>query len=114
MYKKISLKNKLNLETQDLIAAIYVPHFYYSFYVYKYAIGHLAASFFFSKYKKEGTKALEFYIENFLSAGSSDWPLNILKNAGIDFSFDQVYEDSFNYVETLIEEWVKLGEELFN
>jgi oligoendopeptidase F len=62
-----------------------IPHFYSDFYVYQYATGYAAASA-FSKSILEGKEnAVEKY-KGFLKAGGSDYPINILKNAGVDMT----------------------------
>ncbi|WP_233262738.1 oligoendopeptidase F [Mycoplasma sp. NEAQ87857] len=109
-----SLSNKTKkYKDKDNIASVYVPHYYYGFYVYKYAIGQLVALYFFSQYKKEGPSALENYINNFLSAGGSDYPINILKKVGVDLMDDNFYTQGFDYVVELIKDWEKLGKKLF-
>jgi oligoendopeptidase F len=62
-----------------------IPHFYYNFYVYQYATGFAASEILARKVKTEGKPAVKKYL-NFLKSGSSDYPLNILKNAGVDMS----------------------------
>lgn len=62
-----------------------VPHFYYNFYVYQYATGFAASEALAAKVKSEGESAVNKYLE-FLKAGSSDYPINILKNAGVDMN----------------------------
>ena len=62
-----------------------VPHFYYNFYVYQYSTGFAASEVLSRKVKSEGNPAVKKYL-NFLKAGSSDYPLNILKMAGVDMS----------------------------
>ncbi len=64
-----------------------IPHFYTSFYVYKYATGIATACRIVSDIlnKKEG--ALDNYMK-FLSSGGSDFPLEILKKTGIDIAND--------------------------
>ena len=62
-----------------------VPHFYYNFYVYQYATGFSASEVLARKVKTEGKPAVEKYL-NFLKAGSSNYPINILKDAGVDMS----------------------------
>ncbi len=71
----------------DLIAAEWarIPHFYRAFYVYKYATGHAAATAISSKILEEGEPAVDRYIE-FLKSGGSDYPLELLKLAGVDMS----------------------------
>jgi oligoendopeptidase F len=60
-----------------------IPHFYYNFYVYQYATGISAAFALYDKVKKGGEKEREQYL-NFLKAGSSKGPLEILQDAGVD------------------------------
>ncbi len=62
-----------------------VPHFYYNFYVFQYATGMAASETLAHKVKTEGERAIERYI-NFLKAGSSDYPINVLKKAGVDMN----------------------------
>ncbi|ADE19689.1 oligoendopeptidase F [Mycoplasma crocodyli] len=112
-YSTKQSKKEPKYNETDLYGAIFVPHYYYGFYVYKYAIGQLCASYFFEKYKQEGVNYLNKYINNFLSAGCSDYPLEILKNVGIDLNDESFYNYGFNYLEGLIDEWIKLGKKLF-
>jgi len=62
-----------------------IPHFYYNFYVYQYATGFAASEILAAKVKSEGKNAVKKYLD-FLKAGSSDYPINILKSAGVDMS----------------------------
>ncbi|ENY68524.1 Oligoendopeptidase F [Metamycoplasma auris 15026] len=95
------------------VYSIMVPHFYYYFYVYKYAIGYIVANVFFQKYKKDKTKALEDYINKFLSAGDRDWPAVILKEAGIDVYSKEIYDLAFSLLNEKVDEYIKLGNEIF-
>jgi len=70
-----------------------IPHFYYNFYVYKYATGYSAAAALAEKIQTEGAKAAADYLE-FLKAGGSDYPLNILKKAGVDMEKPDAIENS--------------------
>ncbi len=60
-----------------------IPHFYYNFYVYQYATGISAAHALVEKVLREGPAARDDYMA-FLSAGSSRYPLDVLKGAGVD------------------------------
>jgi oligoendopeptidase F len=62
-----------------------VPHFYYNFYVYQYATGYAASEVLAKKVKAEGQPAVDKYL-NFLKSGNSDYPINILNNAGVDMN----------------------------
>ena len=70
-----------------------IPHFYYNFYVYKYATGYSAAAALAEKIQTEGPEAAANYLE-FLKAGGSDYPLNILKKAGVDMEKADAIENA--------------------
>jgi oligoendopeptidase F len=84
-----------------------VPHFYYNFYVYQYATGFAASEALAAKVKSEKKPAIEKYL-NFLKAGSSDYPINVLKNAGVDMnSLDPILAVT-NKMSKLVDELEKL------
>lgn len=62
-----------------------IPHFYRPFYVYKYATGFSAAVALAEQILTEGEAARERYL-NFLKSGGSDYPLELLKRAGVDMT----------------------------
>ncbi|HQY88108.1 MAG TPA: oligoendopeptidase F [Tepidisphaeraceae bacterium] len=62
-----------------------IPHFYRAFYVYKYATGLSAAIALSQKVLNGGAKELNAYL-SFLQGGCSKWPLDLLKDAGVDMS----------------------------
>jgi oligoendopeptidase F len=62
-----------------------IPHFYYNFYVYQYATGFAASEVLAKKIKTEGEPAVNKYL-NFVKAGDSDYPINILTKAGVDMN----------------------------
>ena len=80
-----------------------IPHFYYSFYVYKYATGISAAASLSRQITEEGAPALERYL-GFLSSGGSDYPLNLLKKAGVDLSTPKPIEDAMVTFESILAE----------
>jgi len=83
-----------------------IPHFYSSFYVYKYATGFSAAIAISQMIMNEGTAAVERYKE-FLKSGSSDYPLNILKKAGVDLTVPKPIDDALDVFERLLDEFEK-------
>ncbi|TPE57733.1 oligoendopeptidase F [[Mycoplasma] falconis] len=95
------------------VAAIYVPHYYYHFYVYKYALGYIVANAFFQKYKEQGDQALKDYVDKFLSAGDIDWPAKILLNAGIDIYSESIYDQAFKLLEEKVNKYTELGKKIF-
>ncbi len=83
-----------------------IPHFYNSFYVYKYATGCSAGVTFAQYILKNGS---DNYI-NFLKKGGSDYPLNLLKDAGIDLSGTKPIEATINKFDSLVKELEKIVE----
>jgi oligoendopeptidase F len=63
----------------------YIPHFYYNFYVYQYATSFTASTALVEKVLKGEKGAVEKYIE-FLSSGGSEYPIKLLKEAGVDMT----------------------------
>lgn len=86
----------------------YVPHFYMNYYVYQYATSWAAATALSQGVWQHENGALEKY-HQFLSAGGSDYPIEILKHAGVDMTNDQylvrafeVFEKRLDWIEKLI------------
>jgi oligoendopeptidase F len=73
------------IDTEETYTWARVPHFYYNFYVYQYATGFAASEALALKVKTEGESAVKKYLD-FLKAGSSDYPINILIKAGVDMN----------------------------
>ncbi len=84
-----------------------IPHFYSSFYVYKYATGFSAATAIAEKIYKEGKPAVDKYLE-FLKGGGSNYPIELLKIAGVDLSSPQPIQDALNVFEKTLEELEEL------
>ena len=84
-----------------------IPHFYYNFYVYKYAIGLSCACYIVTNILDDKENALENYIK-FLSSGGSDYPANELKIAGIDVSSSEVILSAIKMFDSVIEEFKSL------
>jgi len=80
-----------------------IPHFYSAFYVYKYATGFSAATALKEQILKEGEPAVKRYMQ-FLGAGGSDYPITILKNAGVDLSTPQPVAAALDYFGRLVAE----------
>ncbi len=84
-----------------------IPHFYRAFYVYKYATGYSAAAAISSKILKEGPAARDTYID-FLKTGESDYPIELLKIAGVDMGKPEPIIQTMNAFEKLVVEIEKL------
>lgn len=79
-----------------------IPHFYSDFYVYQYATGYAAANSFASMILNDGNNAVEKY-KGFLISGGSDYPINILKDAGVDMTTSKPLEDTIRRFEELLD-----------
>ena len=84
-----------------------IPHFYYDFYVYKYAIGLSSACYIVDGIVNNKPNALENYLE-FLKSGGSDYPANELKIAGVDINSSEVIESAIKMFDETIDEFKKL------
>jgi len=85
-----------------------IPHFYYNFYVYKYAIGLSCACYIVDNILNGQKNMVEKYM-NFLKSGGSDYPINELKIAGIDVTKKEVVESAIKMFDELIEKFEKLS-----
>jgi oligoendopeptidase F len=84
-----------------------VPHFYYNFYVYQYATGFAASEVLANKVKNEKKSAVDKYLK-FLKSGSSDYSINILKNAGVDMNSSEPVLAATRKMDQLLDEVEKL------
>ncbi|MFS0865570.1 oligoendopeptidase F [Fredinandcohnia sp. 179-A 10B2 NHS] len=85
-----------------------IPHFYYNYYVYQYATGYSAATALSNQILEEGQPAVDRYINNFLKAGSSDYPIEVLKNAGVDMTSSDPIKEACKVFEATLNEMEKL------
>lgn len=85
-----------------------IPHFYYDFYVYKYAIGLSCACYIADGILNNKPNALENY-KKFLSSGGSDYPANELKIASIDVMKSEVVESAIKMFDNLIKQFKELS-----
>ncbi len=83
-----------------------IPHFYNAFYVYKYATGYSAASAISDMILEGGS---EDYIK-FLRTGESNWPIELLKIAGVDMSTEKPVRDAMKVFRGLVDELERLTE----
>ena len=84
-----------------------IPHFYRTFYVYKYATGFSAACAIASRIRSEGEQAVADY-KKFLSAGGSLPPIEALKLAGVDMSTSEPVDRALNFFEELLGRYEEL------
>ena len=80
-----------------------IPHFFNPFYVYVYATGYTSAVAIKEGILKQGQSAVDRYLE-FLSMGSSDYPLNELKHAGVDLTNSESIDRAFEKLEEILDD----------
>jgi oligoendopeptidase F len=109
-YKKLNeLYYGPNIVVDDEIAIEWarIPHFYYNYYVFQYATGFSAAIALSQQILKEGDKAVDRYL-GFLKSGSSDYPINVLKKAGVDMTTEEPVNNALTLFRQLVDEMDKL------
>jgi oligoendopeptidase F len=84
-----------------------IPHFYGAFYVYKYATGFASAVALADMVLKGGQEERERYLK-FLSSGGTDYPLNLLREAGVDLLMPDAVEACFARFGEMLEEMEQL------
>ena len=85
----------------------YIPHFYYNYYVYQYSTSFTASIALAEKVMSGDTNALNRYIE-FLSSGGSDYPIELLKKAGVDMTTSEPLEKTIGAMNKVMDEIEKI------
>ncbi|WP_407372433.1 oligoendopeptidase F [Carnobacterium sp.] len=88
-----------------------IPHFYYNYYVYQYSTGFSAATALAAKIVNGEENALDNYL-NYLKSGSSDYPIEVMKKAGVDMTKKTYLEDAMKVFESRLNELEELIENL--
>ena len=80
-----------------------IPHFYTGYYVYQYATGYAAAIALSRRILAGGDREREDYL-GFLQAGDSDYPIEILKKAGVDLTTPDPVNDTLDLFDSLLDQ----------
>ena len=88
-----------------------IPHFYYNYYVFQYSTGFSAASALAKKILNQEPEALENYLA-YLKAGNSDYPVEVMKKAGVDMTQAAYIEDAMSIFEQRLNELEELIDRL--
>lgn len=107
--KYYGLKKEDNPQIQYEWARI--PHFYYDYYVFQYSTGFAAASALAEKIVHGSQEDKDKYLD-YLKAGNSDYPLNVIKKAGVDMEKEDYLNASFAVFERRLDEFEALVEKL--
>jgi oligoendopeptidase F len=89
----------------------YVPHFYYNFYVYQYATSFAAAAALSEKTLSGDSSAIARYLD-LLAAGGSDYPIELLKKAGVDMTTPQPLEAAMLQLNRIMDEMERIASRL--
>ncbi|RMG68451.1 MAG: oligoendopeptidase F [Calditrichaeota bacterium] len=84
-----------------------IPHFYYNFYVYKYVTGYAAATALARRILAGEQGAREAYLR-FLSRGSSDYSLNLLRDAGVDMTGPEPLQETTRLLDELVSQMAEM------
>ena len=84
-----------------------IPHFYRSFYVYQYATGYSAANAIAERILTEGEPARKDYI-SFLKCGSNDYPVQLLKIAGVDMESREPVDRALKTFTRLVDQFISI------
>jgi oligoendopeptidase F len=85
----------------------FIPHFYRDFYVFQYATSFTASLALAEKVKHGDQEATKRYL-SFLSAGGSKYPVDLLKDAGVDMTTDEPLELTVSAMNRVMDEMEKL------
>lgn len=89
---------------------MFIPHFYYNMYVFQYATSITAGTALYERIVEEGEAGVENYI-NLLRAGGSNYPHELLKNAGVDLTKPEPYKAIVKRMNLIMDEMEKLLEQ---
>ncbi|MGL5069517.1 MAG: oligoendopeptidase F [Sarcina sp.] len=90
------------VDTEIEIEWARIPHFYSDFYVYQYATGYSAASAFAKSILDDGEEAVQKY-KGFLKAGGSKYPIDAIRDAGVDMTTSKPMEDTMARFKELLD-----------
>ncbi len=110
IYRELNLKyfgENIVVDEEIDIEWARIPHFYNAFYVYQYATGYSAAIALSRRILQKGQPAINDYLD-FLSKGSSEYSIDLLKGAGVDLSTPAPIENAMQLFKELLDEFEQL------
>jgi oligoendopeptidase F len=110
LYKEIYQKYwgpEMVIDVEEQCTWARIPHFYYNFYVFQYATGFSASEILLQKILENGKESVDKYL-NFLKSGSSDYPMNILRVAGVNMNSPAPIRAVTKKMDTLLDEMESL------
>lgn len=100
-------KNICHIDDYINMEWAFIPHFYYNFYVYQYSTSFTASVSLAEKVMSGDKESLKNYL-NFLSAGCSDYPIQLLKNAGVDMKTEEPFKKTIGAMNIIMDEIEKI------
>lgn len=113
IYRELNRKyygDEITIDEEIAMEWARIPHFYNPFYVYQYATGFAAAIALSRRIDELGEEAVSDYMK-FLSGGSSKYPIDLLKLAGVDMTQKEPIRTALNLFGDLLEEFEKISAE---
>jgi len=101
----------LTIDDYSIIKWCRIPHFYMMYYVFQYATSYAASQAIMSKFITGDKSIVAKYIE-MLSAGGSDYPIELLKNCGVDMTTPDPVESTLKMFADQVDEMERLAEGL--
>ncbi|MET3289434.1 UNVERIFIED_CONTAM: oligoendopeptidase F [Brevibacillus sp. OAP136] len=114
MYRELNVQyhgQQMVVDSQIDLEWARIPHFYNNFYVYKYATGFSAAISLAKQILSEGAPAVDRYL-TFLKSGGSDYPLELLKKAGVDMTSPEPIKEALAVFKELLDEMEALSKDV--
>jgi oligoendopeptidase F len=96
-------KGVCNIDELYTVEWAYIPHFYYNFYVYQYSTSFTASTALAEQVLSKEKGAVKNYID-FISAGGSDYPINLLKKAGVDMTSAEPFNKTMTAMNRTMDE----------
>ncbi|MCC6797920.1 MAG: oligoendopeptidase F [Candidatus Hydrogenedentes bacterium] len=104
---KLYFGPRFAMDEQLSLEGLRIPHFYHAFYVYKYATGISAAIALSQRVLNGGAKERDQYL-NFLKSGGSKFPLDLLRDAGVDMERPEPVATAMKRFAELVDELEEL------
>ena len=96
-------KNFCRIDDYVKMEWAYIPHFYMNFYVFQYSTSFTASISLAEKVMNKEPGALDKYLK-FLSSGGSDYPINQLRDAGVDMTTSVPFEKTIHAMNKVMDE----------
>jgi len=101
----------MNVDDEIGMEWAYIPHFYFNHYVFQYATSQVISDYFAGRIRDGDPDAVDQVLQ-VLRAGGSDYPYNIILNAGLDMASADAYQPALSRLERMLDEYEELLDKL--